>query len=378
MKPKLLIASGSLVLLATLALIMRSGNQPQAQSSDTDTAPLIAVSTQIISKQEIDIHEFLPGRTSAFEVAEIRPQISGIITERLFQEGSKVEQGQQLYQIDAAPYEAALQSAEADLSKAKANLKSIDAKAKRFKELIKIEAISQQDYDDVTAGLLQAQADIAIANAAVRTATINLDYTKVYAPISGHIGKSLVTKGTLVTQNQTGTLTTITRLDPIYVDMAVSSSELFRMRQLAGNDLKLSVELFLEGSDTPYPHKGEFQFADVTVDQTTSSVQLRSIFPNPDGLLLPGMFVRTKLNVTSIKGILVPQKATTRGADTRLSVWVVNKDNTVSRRLIKTSQTLKDSWLITEGISNNETIVIEGIQKLREGMKVQPSTSDEI
>lgn len=376
MKQKLTIALGGIILLGSSVLLLRP--EENIQASQAQESPAIPVATQELKLDTVHIQEILPGRTAAFEVAEIRPQISGIIIERLFKEGSEVKEGQQLYQIDPAPYEAALQSAKADLSKARANLKSVDAKAKRFEELIKIEAISKQDYDDVTASLLQAQADIAIGDAAVRTASINLDYTKVLAPISGHISKSLVTKGTLVTQNQAQTLATITRLDPVYVDMVLSSSELFRIRALAGKDLKLSVDLFIEGSEVPYAHKGEFQFADVTVDQTTGSVQLRSLFPNPDGLLLPGMFVRAQLNIATVQGILLPQKATTRSPDKELFVWVVTPEGTAQKRVIKTSQTIKDSWLVSEGLSANETVVTEGIQKLREGAKVQPSPPENL
>lgn len=333
----------------------------------------VAVSVIPVRSQKVDLFEELPGRVVAFEVAEIRPQVTGIITERLFQEGSRVEQGQQLYQIDPSPYQAAYQSAQADLAKAQADVKSIQAKANRYETLVEIDAVSRQEFDDVTAGLAQAQADVAIAESDLTTAKIDLDYTKVYAPISGQIGKSLFTKGALVTANQPQYLAMITKLDPIYVDLVQPSAKLSRMRQSFGRDSKLEVELTLESASQPYPHRGELQFADVTVDPSTGSVQLRALFPNPDGILLPGMFVRARLKTESVEGILVSQRATTRGPDGTLSVWVVNSENKVEKRTVRSEKAVDGAWLITDGLESGETIVLEGVQKLQPGARVEPT-----
>ena len=322
----------------------------------------------------------LPGRTAAYRVAEVRPQVSGIVQKRLFEEGGQVKAGQQLYQIDPATYQAALQSAQADLVKARATLKSIEAKAERYADLVKINAVSKQDYDDVAASLDQAKASILVANAAVDTARINVGYTKVYAPIDGVIGKSVVTEGALVTANQTTALATITQLDPIYVDVSQSSSELMRLRQAvsagvvrAGQADQAPVTLRLDGAAQPYPHAGQLKFSDVTVDQGTGAVQVRAVFPNPDKLLYPGLFVRARVEQGSRDGaILVPQRALVRNPDGSAAVWVVGADNKVAPRPVATAQVIGDSWLIDSGLAAGERIVVEGLQKIRPGAEIRP------
>lgn len=322
-------------------------------------------------------HIELPGRVVAFKEAEIRPQVTGIITERLFTEGSEVKQGQQLYQIDPAPYQAAYDSAMADLAKAQANVQSISAKNKRYQELVKIEAISKQEYDDVQAELAQANADVAIASAAVDQTKINLDYTKMYAPISGRIGKSTVTKGALVTANQPETLTRITQLDPVYVDMTQPSSQLSDMRGQASGTNELPVLLFLENETTPYPHQGKLQFSDITVDQTTGSVLLRAIFNNPQGTLLPGLFVKTQTLLKETDSLLIPQKATTRSADGSLNAWVVDDKNIVSPRPIMAEKAVGDKWLVQKGLQAGDIVIIEGFQKIAPGTVITPQFANQ-
>lgn len=319
----------------------------------------------------------LPGRTAPFQVAEIRPQVTGIITDRLFKEGSWVDEGQQLYQIDPTPYVAAYDSAVADLKKAQANVQSLRAKIKRYDELIKINAVSRQDYDDLNTELIQARADIGIAEATIARAKVNVDYTKVYAPISGIIGKSSVTKGALVTSAQASALTRITQLDPIYVDLTQSSTELMRLRRQNPDYEKSQVEILLDG-DGPYEHKGELQFFDVTVDQTTGSVQLRALFKNPENLLLPGMFVRGRLLVKQTDAILVPQFASTRQPDSSLTVWVLDGQQQVQPVPITTSAAVDGQWIVSSGLKAGDVVIVEGLMKLRPGTPVQPQFTTDV
>ena len=285
----------------------------QAQQQQPPT-PVGVMTVEAVS-QAITVE--LPGRSRAFLEAEVRPQVSGIITKRAFIEGSEVTQGQSLYQIDSATYKAALVSAEADLASANASLASAKAKADRYAKLVKTNAVSKQDFDETEAAYKEAQAAVTVAKAAINTAKINLEYTEVKAPISGRIGKSSVTAGALVTANQATTLATIQQLDPINVDIVQSSAQLLRLKanlrsgQLIKRD-NAKVTLILE-DDSVYEHEGTLQFAEVNVDESTGSVTLRAEFPNPDGTLLPGMYVRAQLNAgQDPQAILVPQRAITR------------------------------------------------------------------
>lgn len=335
--------------------------------------PVMEVAVMTLKSQNAVVYEELPGRTVAYKVAEIRPQVSGIITDRLFEEGSNVEEGTQLYQIDPSIYEATLNSKRADLKKAEANVKSIKAKSNRFKDLVKIDAISKQEYDDIQASLAQAEADVAIALAAVESAKINLNYTKVYSPITGRIGKSSVTKGALVTAGQSQPLATVTLLDPVYVDMTQSSVDLMQLRhkiEAAGN---LPVTLtFDDGSNKPYEHEGTLQFHEVTVDQTTGSVQLRALFPNPDGVLLPGLFVRARLKLEYPDSILLPQRVTQRGADGSLTAWVMDNNDVINPVSIVAKKSVDGNWLVTQGLKEGDVIVTEGFIKLQPAMKISP------
>ncbi|MBI2240409.1 MAG: efflux RND transporter periplasmic adaptor subunit [Magnetospirillum gryphiswaldense] len=377
MRPITRVAS-LLFVLATAGMVSACDDNKQAQAPAGP--PPVEVNVLTLVPKTVPLSTELPGRTSAYRVAEVRPQVSGIVQKRLFEEGSQVKAGQQLYQIEPATYQAALQSAQADLVKARASLKSVEAKAERYADLVKINAVSKQEYDDIVASLDQAKAAILVAQAQVDTARINVGYTKVYAPIDGIIGKSSVTEGALVTANQTGALATITQLDPIYVDVSQSSSDLMRLRQAmaAGQVQKGSadqapVTLTLDGSTQAYPHAGQLKFSDVTVDPSTGAVQVRAVFPNPDKLLYPGLFVRARVEQGARDGaVLVPQRALVRNADGSAAVWVVGADNKVAPRPVVTKQVVGDSWLIDQGVAGGERIVVEGLQKIRPGAEVRP------
>lgn len=323
-----------------------------------------------LEPQTVTTSQELPGRTAPYEVADIRPQVSGIITARLFEEGSEVKAGAQLYQIDPAPYQAVFDSAQADLQKARAQVLPLESKARRLEELLVVQAVSQQEVDDIKAALAEAQAEIAVAAAAVARAKINLDYTKVYAPISGRIGSSQITKGGLVTANQTQALATITRLDPIYVDITQSSKDLMRMRQGLSGKEALPVSLQLEDEPSPYPQKGKLLFHEVAVDPSTGSVKLRAVFPNPERMLLPGLFVRTRIEMTYPDALLVPQRATQRQPDGSLSAWVVAEDSTAMPKPISVVRAVGSAWLVREGLKPGDAVILNGHINLRPGAPV--------
>tara|TARA_Y100001934_G_scaffold276669_1_gene373725 strand:+ start:531 stop:1739 length:1209 start_codon:yes stop_codon:yes gene_type:complete len=339
----------------------------------------MAVSVIEIEEQKIVFEKSLPGRVTPFKQSQVRPQVDGIITQRLFQEGAFVEKGEQLYQIDDARYKATLNSALADLKSANATVKSVESRTKRYEELIDINAVSQQELDDVRAEYDQAQASVAIAQAAVEIAQVNLDYTKVYAPISGRIGKSLVTEGALVTANQSQHLSVITQLDPIYVDIQQSGGDGLKFRSRLSKLRSVPVTVFIDDkSKTPYEQKGALKFSEVTVDETTGSVALRAIFPNPDNVLLPGLFVRTVLNLGEQDVILVPQRATQRKPDGSLGLWIVDENNQAQSKQIKAMEAYKDYWIVDEGLKVGDRVIVEGYQKVGPNMAVNPQAwSDE-
>ncbi|MDY0009111.1 MAG: efflux RND transporter periplasmic adaptor subunit [Bdellovibrionales bacterium] len=350
--------------------------QAQAPAQD-GPPPAVPVSVATIHQAPVPIQLQLPGRVSPFKVAEIRPQVSGIITKRLFEEGSDVKQGQQLYQIDEAIYRAAYDRANADLLKAQANLKAVEARAARYAELVKLNAVSKQEYDDADAARAQGAADVAVARAALATAKIDLDYTRVLAPISGRIGKSQVTEGALVTANQATAMSTVQQLDPVYVDITQSSSELMRLRrQLSASGKPVeapAVKLVIEGDNEPYTHEGALQFSDVTVDQTTGAVQLRALFPNPESVLLPGLFVRAVVTIEQgVKGMMVPQQSVYRRSDSSAYVWLVGADNKVSQQNVTLDRAVGDKWLLAGGLEDGARVVVEGVQKIRPGAQVMP------
>ena len=331
-----------------------------------------------VAPQSIELTTELPGRTSPYRIAEIRPQVSGLIQKRLFVEGSEVKAGQVLYQIDPAPFEAALANAEAALGRAEANLPAVQARAERFKALLADKAVSRQAYDDAAAALKQAQADIEFYKAAVQSARINLGYTKITSPISGRIGKSSVTEGAIVTAYQPAPLASVQQLDPIYVDVPQSTTELLRLQRrleqgrlsgAAANQNK--VRLILEDG-TEYPLEGTLQFRDVTVDPTTATVILRMIFPNPKRVLLPGMFVRARVKEgVRPQAILVPQPAVQRTPKGIPFELVVDANGVVQERVLTLDRAIGDQWLVSSGLAAGDRVIVEGLQRVRPGMPVK-------
>ena len=319
----------------------------------------------------------LAGRIASFQVAEVRPQVGGILQQRLFTEGADVKAGQALYQIDPATYEAALDSAQAALMKAEANVTPARLKAERFRELLAIKAVSKQEYDDAQAAFKQAEADVAVNRAAVKTARINLEYTKVRSPISGRIGKSAFTPGALVTANQAQALTSVRQLDPVYVDITQSSQDLLRLRaQLTNGELRSAAEeapvrLKLENG-AMYPHEGRLQFTDVSVDESTGMVSLRALFPNPEHILLPGMYVRAVIaEGVDENALLVPQRALRRDPKGQASVLLVDGGGKVDVRLVDVGRTVGDSWQVLSGLKPGDRVIVEGGQNVRPGMSVK-------
>ena len=319
----------------------------------------------------------LAGRIASFQVAEVRPQVGGILQQRLFTEGADVKAGQALYQIDPATYEAALDSAQAALMKAEANVTPARLKAERFRELLAIKAVSKQEYDDAQAAFKQAEADVAVNRAAVKTARINLEYTKVRSPISGRIGKSAFTPGALVTANQAQALTSVRQLDPVYVDITQSSQDLLRLRaQFTNGELRSAAEeapvrLKLENG-AMYPHEGRLQFTDVSVDESTGMVSLRALFPNPEHILLPGMYVRAVIaEGVDENALLVPQRALRRDPKGQASVLLVDGGGTVDVRLVDVGRTVGDSWQVLSGLKPGDRVIVEGGQNVRPGMSVK-------
>lgn len=337
-----------------------------------------AVGVVTLKSEPLKISTELPGRTSAYRVAEVRPQVSGIILKRNFVEGSDVKAGQSLYQIDPATYQAAYDSAKGDLTQAQANARIAQLTVKRYKPLLGTKYISQQDYDTAVATAAQNDAAVQVAKANVETARINLAYTKVTSPISGRIGKSSVTEGALVQNAQTTALATVQQLDPMYVDVTQSSEDFMRLRselesgQLKQNDGKANVTLLMQNGNS-YPQTGTLEFSDVTVDETTGSITLRAIVPNPNHALLPGMFVRARLDEgTNPNALLVPQQAVTRTPTGQATVMVVGADNKVEARQVTTSQAIGDKWLVTDGVKAGERVISTGLQRAKPGAQVTP------
>ncbi len=320
----------------------------------------------------------LPGRAAPYLIAEVRPQVDGIIRERLFTEGSEVKAGQLLYQIDPAPYQAAYDSAGAALARAEASVYSERMRAERYAELVKIEAVSRQANDEAIAALRQAEAEVAAARAALAKAKIDLDYTRVTAPIGGRTGRSLVTPGALVTANQAEALVTVRQLDPIYVDVTQSSAEMLALRRdlesgrlQRGRGGTLPVRLILEDGSA-HVAEGRLAFSEVSVDPGTGSVTLRAVFPNPDGVLLPGMYVRAQLTAGTLENaILVPHAAVMRDPRGNATVMVVDGEGRAQSRIIETARSRGDRWVVTEGLVSGDRVIVEGLQRVRPGMPVQ-------
>lgn len=345
---------------------------PEVSVWQVKTAPL-AVTTE------------LPGRTEAFRIAEVRPQVSGIILKRNFVEGNDITAGESLYQIDPATYQAALSSAQGELAKAEAAANIAHLTVKRYVPLVGTQYVSRQEYDTAVASARQADASVQAAKAAVETARINLAYTRVSSPISGRIGKSAVTEGALVTNGQTTALTTVQQIDPIYVDVTQSSRDFMRLKQaveqgnLRREDGKAEVELIAENGQA-YPLKGSLAFSDITVDESTGSITIRAVFPNPDHTLLPGMFVRARLDEgVQPTAILVPQQGVTRNARGDATVMVVNEKSQAEQRNVVATQAIGDKWLISEGLKEGDQVIVSGLQRARPGTRVTiaPVLADE-
>ncbi|MCH1919879.1 efflux RND transporter periplasmic adaptor subunit [Shewanella sp. A3A] len=346
------------------------GQQGQAQATAVDVIE-VQSSSQVLTTQ-------LPGRSKAYLEAEVRPQVSGIIIKQGFVEGTEVKQGQSLYQIDPATFKASVLSAQADLERAKASLVSAKATYKRYGELTKTNFISKDDFDTAEAAYKEAQAAVSVAEAALNTAKINLEYTEVKAPIAGRVGISTVTPGALVTANQTTALATIQQLDPIKVDIVQSSAQMLRLQaSLKAGQLKATedttVKLMLEDG-TIYDQNGTLKFAEVSVDPNTGSVTMRAEFPNPDHVLLPGMYVRAIINTgVDPKAIMVPQKVVTRNNKGQAIVMAVNEQNQIEARPVTTAEVINNKWRITSGLKEGDRVVIEGLQRIRPGAPVAPN-----
>lgn len=365
--------------LSTATLTACSDQQAGGAQQQQRPAPAVEVVT--LSPQSVDITTQLPGRTSAYRVAQVRPQVSGVLLERKFEEGAFVEQGQQLYQIDPAVYEAELASAKAEVERAKAVLKSSELRYKRYSELLDENAVSQDEYDSAEATYYENKAAVALAEAQLKTAKINLEYTKVNAPISGIVGRSNFTEGALVTASQAEALVTINQLDPIYVDISQSSKQFLQLKsdiesgRIEANPKgNAPVKLNHDGLD--YHQQGELLFSEVTVDENTGAILLRAEFPNPDNDLYPGMFVRAEVSEGTLNNaLLVPQKAVSRDPRGRPLAMVVTADNKVEQRMIETERAIDDQWLVSKGLKAGDKVITVGLQKVQPGATVRIDNS---
>lgn len=359
---------------AALVLAACGGGGQQAPAAGA----LPTVGVVAVQPEAVALTTELPGRTAAYQIAEVRPQVTGIVKKRAFREGSEVKAGELLYQIDPATYQAAHDSAKASLARAEANLYTARLKAERYADLAKINAVSKQSNDDTVAALKQAEADVASARAAVDKARIDLDFTRVSAPIAGRIGRSVVTPGALVTANQADALATVQQLDPIYVDVTQSSTELLALkRDLAAGKLQRAgegaakVQLVLEDGSV-YPAEGKLEFSEVSVDSGTGSVTLRALFPNQKGDLLPGMYVRARFaQGVREDAVLVPHAGVTRDPRGNAVVMVVNAESKVEARVVKATRALNEAWVVSEGLAAGDRVIVEGLQKVRAGAQVQ-------
>jgi len=371
----------SVAALGLAALAACSGKDPATQPGAAGKAPAVApVGVVVLAPEAQTLSTELPGRTSASQNADIRPQVNGIIQKLLFTEGALVKAGQPLYQVDPATYEAAQASAQAALAKAQATARTAQVNAKRNAELVEIDAISRQVFDESQAAVQQTQADVAVAQAALDTARINMRYTRILAPISGRIGLSAVTAGALVTANQATALATIQQMDPMQVDITQSSAELLQLRRqwqegkfTRVDSNQARVRLILEDGSV-YPHEGTLQFTGTAVNPTSGAITLRARFPNPDHILMPGMYVRAQL-ATSVapEALLLPQEAVLRNAAGDPSVQIVDADNKLIKRPVVLGQAVGNRWLVISGVKAGEKVMVDGFQKARVGQTVQPT-----
>ncbi|AYL63203.1 MULTISPECIES: efflux RND transporter periplasmic adaptor subunit [Citrobacter] len=366
-------------IIISAALLAGCNDQGDTQAHPAEPQ----VTVHVVESAPLAVTTELPGRTTSFRIAEVRPQVSGIVLKRNFTEGSDVEAGQSLYQIDPATYQADYDSAKGELAKSEAAAAITHLTVKRYVPLVGTKYISQQEYDQAIADARQADASVIAAKAAVESARINLAYTKVTSPISGRIGKSNVTEGALVTNGQATELATVQQLDPIYVDVTQSSNDFMRLKQsveqgsLHKDDASSTVELVMENGQS-YPLKGSLQFSDVTVDESTGSITLRAVFPNPQHTLLPGMFVRARIDEgVQPNAILVPQQGVTRTPRGDATVMIVNDKSQVESRAVVAAQAIGDKWLISKGLQPGDKVIVSGLQKARPGVQVKATADTE-
>jgi len=363
------------MLISTGLLLLAGCSKPQPPMQ----MPPAEVSVVTISSESLPVTNEFPGRIDAERIAQVRARATGIVLKRLFTEGSEVNEGDVLFQIDPAPLQAQVDSVKASLAHAEAELAQTEAKAKRYETLVTINAVSKQDFDDANAAALQAKADVASSKAALETASLNLGYAQVTAPISGKIGEAKVTEGAYVTESGADEMAVIQQMDPIYFDFTQSSTDLLKLKasfdkgqlqQVEADQAK--VTLVLDDGST-YPQEGKLLFSDVTVDPTTGMVTLRAEFPNPDRTLLPGMFARVQLEqAVNDNAITVPQRAVSLSGDGTASVMVVKSDNTVDQRNLKLGDAIGDKWIVTDGLKVGDVVIVDGLQKVRPGAAVKP------
>ena len=369
--------------IATLgALLILAGCQEEQAQQGGGAYPPPQVAIVTVKAEDVPITNDLPGRIAATRTAEVRPRATGIVIERIFEQGSLVKEGDVLYRIDPAPFQVQVDSAEATLRRAKAVQAQAKTTSERQEQLRKSNVSSAQTYDDAIAQLAQADADVAIAEASLATAKLNLEYTEVKAPISGRIGRALITEGALVSANGTENLATIQQLDPVYADFTQSATDLIRLRKalqdgaLMADNNSAKVKLVLDDG-SPYAHQGKLLFSEAAVDETTGQVTLRGEFPNPDGDLLPGMYVRVQIEQGIEKNaVIVPQQAVQRDASGSALVYVVSADNKAGTRSVRVGRAAGTNWVITDGLKNGEKIIVEGFQKVQPGGEVVPAEWD--
>jgi membrane fusion protein (multidrug efflux system) len=369
---------GSVALFA-LALLSACGKEQAPPPPPTPTVGVVTV-----GEESVVLTSELPGRIAAVETSEVRPQVSGVVRDRLFTEGAMVSKGQVLYAIEDAPYRAALASAQGQLGAAQSQINATRLQAQRYGQLVALNAVSKQEADNATASAQQARANVAAQQAAVQSARVNLGFTRIKAPISGRIGRSLVTVGALVQTGQTDPLATIQRTNTVYVDVVQSAAQLLDLKQamatggVTRGDGSARVQLILPNGQT-YPIEGRLQFAEVTVDQTTGAVTLRASFPNPNGLLLPGMYVRAKLvEGTRRQAIMAPTAGITRDPRGGATALVVNAQNKVEQRNVTTDRVIGDKWIVTSGLKPGDKLIVEGLLNLRPGSTVKPAAPQQI
>ena len=362
-----------------LALLSACGKEQAPPPPPTPTVGVVTV-----GEESVVLTSELPGRIAAVETSEVRPQVSGVVRDRLFTEGAMVSKGQVLYAIEDAPYRAALASAQGQLAAAQSQINATRLQAQRYGQLVALNAVSKQEADNATASAQQARATVAAQQAAVQSARVNLGFTRIKAPISGRIGRSLVTVGALVQTGQTDPLATIQRTNTVYVDVVQSAAQLLDLKQamatggVTRGDGSARVQLILPNG-TIYPIEGRLQFAEVTVDQTTGAVTLRATFPNPNGLLLPGMYVRAKLvEGTRRQAIMAPTAGITRDPRGGATALVVNAQNKVEQRNVTTDRVIGDKWIVTSGLKPGDKLIVEGLLNLRPGSTVKPAAPQQV